>query len=44
MSLNLASTMIALRQTVTPKNYDPDLARDFARVRLLRHALPISFY
>ena len=28
MSLNLASTMITLRQTEAPKNYDPDLARD----------------
>ena len=27
MSLNLASTMITLRQTLAPKN-DPDLARD----------------
>ena len=27
MSLNLASTMITLRQTVAPKN-DPDLTRD----------------
>ena len=28
MSLNLASTMITLRQTVAPKNYDPELGRD----------------
>ena len=28
MSLNLASTMITFRQTVAPKNYDPELGRD----------------